>query len=220
MTLRQQECRTKNRLRGRSVKRQKRGRLIQAYANAAMLIGGAKFGQMGQVAGSAGGAMTKTGNARIDSSRAQNSEFSFGYNTTSSKANGGMIATMGGEYIMSPEAVRTHGVNFMTELNRGNAPGYASGGLVGSAPAAGGGGMVGGSTTNNVSISVNIDKNGKASADSSAASQQGGESAKDQQYEIDNNKELGQVLKAVVLQEMVKQQRPGGLLNRSTTGVG
>ncbi len=205
----------------KAVERKKRSNLIQAYANAAMLIGGAKFGQMGQVAGSAGGAITKTGNARLDSSRIQPSEYSsFGYNTTSSKANGGMIATMGGEYIMSPEAVRTHGINFMTELNRGNAPGYASGGLVGSAPAAGGGGMVGGSTTNNVSISVNIDKNGKASADSSAASQQGGESAKDQQYEIDNNKELGQVLKAVVLQEMVKQQRPGGLLNRSTTGVG
>ena len=205
----------------KAVERKKRSNLIQAYANAAMLIGGAKFGQMGQVAGSAGGAITKTGNARLDSSRIQPSEYSsFGYDTTSSKANGGMIATMGGEYIMSPEAVRTHGINFMTELNRGNAPGYASGGLVGSAPAAGGGGMVGGSTTNNVSISVNIDKNGKASADSSAASQQGGESAKDQQYEIDNNKELGQVLKAVVLQEMVKQQRPGGLLNRSTTGVG
>jgi len=134
------------------------------------------------------------------------------------KANGGMIATMGGEYIMSPEAVRTHGINFMTELNRGNVPGYASGGLVGSAPAAGGG-MIGGSTTNNVSISVNIDKNGKATADGSATSERGGPSEKDKQTEIDNNKELGQILKGVVLQEIVRQQRPGGLLNNNTTGL-
>ena len=214
----------------KAVKRQKRGRLIQAYANAAMLIGGAKFGQMGQVAGSAGAQALPAG---FDGPPAPGTEggtyapmkswgpMRDGYvgNQNSRYANGGMIATMGGEYIMSPEAVRTHGINFMTELNRGNAPGYASGGLVGSAPADSGS-VAGGNTTNNVSISVNIDKNGKASADSSAASQQGGESAKDQQYEIDNNKELGQVLKAVVLQEMVKQQRPGGLLNRSTTGVG
>jgi len=134
------------------------------------------------------------------------------------RANGGMIATMGGEYIMSPEAVRTHGINFMTELNRGNVPGYASGGLVGSAPAAGGG-MVGGSTTNNVSINVNIDKNGKATAEGSATSEQGGPSERDQQEEVKNNKELGEVLQGVVLQEIVRQQRPGGLLNRSTTGV-
>ena len=138
------------------------------------------------------------------------------------RANGGMIATMGGEYIMSPEAVRTHGINFMTELNRGNVPGYASGGLVGSAPAAGGGmvgGMVGGSTTNNVSINVNIDKNGKATAEGSATSEQGGPSERDQQQEVKNNKELGEVLQGVVLQEIVRQQRPGGLLNRGTTGV-
>ena len=205
-----------------------------------MLIGGAKFGQMGQVAGSAGTDLTNAADPMTSTGMPLSALESHG-NTQFSKpgmfsrignffkggskvlqpgkANGGMIATMGGEYIMSPEAVRTHGINFMTELNRGNAPGYASGGLVGSAPADSGS-VAGGNTTNNVSISVNIDKNGKASADSSAASQQGGESAKDQQYEIDNNKELGQVLKAVVLQEMVKQQRPGGLLNRSTTGVG
>ena len=237
----------------KAVKRQKRGRLIQAYANAAMLIGGAKFGQMGQVAASAGAQALPAGfngppapgteggtyapmkswgpmrdgyvgnlpDTPIGPGGVNTYPGSIGYmkNQNSRYANGGMIATMGGEYIMSPEAVRTHGINFMTELNRGNAPGYASGGLVGSAPADSGS-AAGGNTTNNVSISVNIDKNGKASADSSAASQQGGESAKDQQYEIDNNKELGQVLKAVVLQEMVKQQRPGGLLNRSTTGVG
>ena len=79
--------------------------------------------------------------------------------------------------------------------------------------------MIGGSTTNNVSISVNIDKNGKATADGSATSERGGPSEKDKQTEIDNNKELGQILKGVVLQEIVRQQRPGGLLNNNTTGL-
>ena len=79
--------------------------------------------------------------------------------------------------------------------------------------------MVGGSTTNNVSINVNIDKNGKATAEGSATSEQGGPSERDQQEEVKNNKELGEVLQGVVLQEIVRQQRPGGLLNRGTTGV-
>jgi len=127
-----------------------------------------------------------------------------------------MARVMGGEYIMSPEAVRTHGVGFMTELNRGNVPGYASGGLVGG----GGAGMVaGGAMTNNVNINVNIDKNGKATAESDATSGKSGPSERDQQEEVENNKELGKLLQGVVVQEIVKQQRPGGLLNRGTTGV-
>ena len=220
----------------KAVQRQKRGRLIQAYANAAMLIGGAhmmdKFaaantpatdftntadpmtstGMPQSALDSHGGTMNYTGFPAPDKLGSHGMPIGIG------RANGGMIATMGGEYIMSPEAVRTHGINFMTELNRGNVPGYASGGLVGSAPAAGGG-MVGGSTTNNVSINVNIDKNGKATAEGSATSEQGGPSERDQQEEVKNNKELGEVLQGVVLQEIVRQQRPGGLLNRSTTGV-
>ena len=213
----------------KAVKRQKRGRLIQAYANAAMLIGGAhmmdnmaaKDALAAQTGGLGSSDPARHGYApgydlsQMQTSAPQGAQaLHFG-----KRANGGMIATMGGEYIMSPEAVRTHGINFMTELNRGNVPGYASGGLVGSAPAAGGGGMVDGSTTNNVSINVNIDKNGKANADSSVTSQQGGPSERDQQEEIENNKEFGELLQGVVLQEIVKQQRPGGLLNRGTTGI-
>ena len=50
-----------------------------------------------------------------------------------SYANGGSTSgtpamVMGGEYIMSPETVRTYGTNFMHELNRGNVPSYAGGG--------------------------------------------------------------------------------------------
>tara|TARA_R100000315_G_C5235622_1_gene147600 strand:+ start:17 stop:4831 length:4815 start_codon:yes stop_codon:yes gene_type:complete len=211
----------------KAVERKKRGNLIQAYANAAMLIGGAhmmgKFAAAGNAAphlsGVTGEGAVAAADAANVASQIKATGSMYAGTNQGGKANGGIIATTGGEYMMSAEAVRTHGINFMTELNRGNVPGYASGGLVGSAPAASGGGMVGGSTTNNVSINVNIDKEGKATAEGSATSQQGGPSEKDQQAEINDNKELGEVLQGVVLQEIVRQQRPGGLLNRSTTGT-
>ena len=219
----------------KAVERNKRGNLISAYANAAMLIGGAhmmdKFAAANQATdftnladpmtstGMPQSALASHGGTMNYSSFPSDVLGSHGMPIGIGKANGGIIATTGGEYMMSAEAVRTHGINFMTELNRGNVPGYASGGLVGAAPAAGGGGMVGGSTTNNVSINVNIDKEGKATAEGSATSQQGGPSERDQQAEINDNKELGEVLQGVVVQEIVRQQRPGGLLNRITTGT-
>ncbi len=250
-----------------AVKKQKRGRLISAYMNAAMLIGGAKFmdsrnnpasasGGYGEVSGNPPEGFTPPYDPRLSYGPtpsayergfpvAHGDSFTRGgpkmpsvFNTPTGRstfqgldpmsqklinfgnpgnANGGMARVMGGEYIMSPEAVRTHGVGFMTELNRGNVPGYASGGLVGGG---GGGGMVaGGAMTNNVNINVNIDKNGKATADSDATSGKSGPSERDQQEEVENNKELGKLLQGVVVQEIVKQQRPGGLLNRGTTGV-
>ena len=260
-----------------AVKKQKRGRLISAYMNAAMLIGGAKFfgpkapgpdvagpgGRTFESFGGSGGEAyrlkdmgfanqgygTGTGSSLM-SGTAPSSWFNnpvtsspggldmlrgmgagigadTGYNRPVSldhpvfksppgNANGGLARVMGGEYVMSPEAVRTHGVGFMTELNRGNTPGYASGGLVGGG--AGGGMVAGGAMTNNVNINVNIDKNGEATADSQANSKSG-PSERDQQEEVENNKELGKLLQGVVVQEIVKQQRPGGLLNRGTTGV-
>jgi hypothetical protein len=36
-----------------------------------------------------------------------------------------------GEFVMSPEAVQKHGVGFMRDLNRGHAPGFRRGGLIG-----------------------------------------------------------------------------------------
>ena len=134
-------------------------------------------------------------------------------------ANGGLAKVMGGEYVMSPEAVRTYGTSFMGELNRGNVPGYANGGPVGGVSlgnqgtaAADAGSMMGGNTTNNVKISVNIDKAGKAEAQSDASSSPGGDTETDEMSEVENNKALGELLQTVVLEEIVKQQRPGGLL--------
>jgi hypothetical protein len=121
---------------------------------------------------------------------------------------------MGGEYVMSPEAVRTHGVNFMSELNRGNVPGGAGGGFF----MGGGGGAVSGSapTTNNVKININIDKSGKAEVGSSTEPlSDGGQDERDTNNEAQDNKNMAELLQGVVLSEIARQQRPGGLLQNA-----
>ena len=127
------------------------------------------------------------------------------------QANGGLARVMGGEYVMSPQAVRTHGVGFMTELNRGNVPGYADGGFVGGGPTL----NTGGNTTNNVKINVNIDKNGKPEVQSQATADTSGPSERGDQQEAQDNAKFGELLQNVVIEEIVKQQRPGGLLQGS-----
>ena len=237
-----------------AVKKQKKQRLIGAYMNAAMLIGGAK---MMQGASSAGpdviGPEGKTYSAfRGDGGtayRLSDTEFfkqgmpggghlpagtigsmNSTFNPFSMAprldiggdprggANGGMARVMGGEYIMSPETVRTYGPGFMQELNRGNVPSYAGGGPVGGASLGNQGASNGetpnsGNTTNNVKINVNVDKSGKADASVSAGPQGGsGDPEESDREEVENNKALGKLLQGVVLEELVKQQRPGGLL--------
>jgi hypothetical protein len=244
-----------------AVKKQKRSRLIGAYMNAAMLIGGAKLmggakpgpdvagpgGQTYSAFEGSGGTAYRLSDAETftRASRMASPLSSPGVVSTMQNlqafnpltagpasrleiggdpgggANGGMARVMGGEYIMSPETVRTYGTNFMSELNRGNVPGYANGGPVGGVSLGNQGGphgemLVGGNTTNNVKISVNIDKNGKTDASASAGtgtgSQEGDETERE---EVENHKSLGELLQGVVLEEIVKQQRPGGLLRRS-----
>ena len=123
---------------------------------------------------------------------------------------------MGGEYVMSPEAVRTHGVNFMSELNRGNVPGGAGGGFF--SGGVGGGGAMSGSapTTNNVKININIDKSGKSEVGASTETfADGGKDERDTNNEAQDNKAMAELLQGVVLSEITKQQRPGGLLQNS-----
>jgi hypothetical protein len=67
-----------------------------------------------------------------------------------------------------------------------------------------------------VRVNVNVDKSGKVEA---SAKSEDGDSKESDREEIENNKELGALLQTVVVQELVKQQRPGGLLNSSTTGT-
>ena len=182
-----------------------RGKAIASYVNAAMLVGGAYY--MGEGPG------TKAGG---------------GFGTMFDGAAGGAIPRfagggkvspamlMGGEYVMSPDAVRTHGVGFMSELNRGNIPGGAGGGFF----MGGGGGMLGGGTTNtnNVKININVDKSGRAEVGSSVDSSRVGtadssvQDERDTNNEIEKNKAMGELLQGVVLHEIQKQQRPGGML--------
>ena len=214
-----------------AVKDQKKSRLIGAYMNAAMLIGGAKL--FGGGAGTAGGEemmgppdhLAPQGKGipyRSGYTPHAPGDIGFMENQDSLYANGGrtngsLARVMGGEYVMSPQAVRTHGVDFMTELNRGNVPRYASGGLVGNqtggVATGGSGSAMSGNMTNNVKINVNIDKSGKAEASATAGSQSGSESAREESEDVQNNADLGKALQSVVIDELIKQQRPGGLLH-------
>ena len=197
-----------------AVKRQKKQRLIGSYMNAAMMIGGAKFMTGGTPSGAEGGGIPGTiaSPDLIGPRRADNSFANGG------SASGSPAMVMGGEYIMSPETVRTHGANFMHELNRGNVPSYANGGPVGGTSAGNQGPhsetSIGGNTTNNVKISVNIDKTGKADASADTGSGGGGEREENEQ--ANQSKEFGKILQGVVLDEIVKQQRPGGLLQANS----
>ncbi len=57
----------------------------------------------------------------------------------------------------------------------------------------------GGATTNNVSVSVNMSKDGNAQTDTQADGQQGAD--------------LGKLLASAVQEELHKQKRPGGILS-------
>lgn len=229
-----------------AVKKQKKQRLIGAWMNAAMLIGGAKLfgGGAGADSAAAVPGATQTADyvgstgmpnwATADQMKIDNDIANMTGATSYYPANGGRIPTyagggntggngglakvMGGEYIMSPQAVRTHGVGFMTELNRGSVPGYASGGLVGGGSGGGSTLNTGGNMTNNVKINVNIDKSGKADVQSSASSDTSGPSEeRGDQQEAQNNAEFSELLSNMVVEEIVKQQRPGGLLQQGKT---
>lgn len=176
----------------------KRGRLISAYANAAMLIGGSywmnnRFG----VDDVSTPQVPATGPTDPMAALEKPKYAAFG----GSMGGSSPALLMGGEYVMSPDTVRTHGLGFMNELNRGNVPSYAGGGIVGGS----------GGSNNNVNISVNVDRRGNATVDSSASN----DAKESDQQEMQKNKEFGAALQTVVLQEIMKQQRPGGLLQNS-----
>ena len=113
----------------------------------------------------------------------------------------------GGEFVMGADTVRQHGLGFMGELNRGNMTGMANGGPVGGVVS---GGV--GSVNNNVSVNVNIDKRGNADVSASPETSTDNTGSENSTAEAQKNKELGVALQTVVLQEIMKQQRPGGLL--------
>ena len=206
--------------------KQKRQRLIGAYMNAAMLMGGSylmgKTGPMtSELTGASVSAQGRKGfNALSASQRGGMSAKEWldaGVNINDSglpdMAAGGSVRgtspamLTGGEFVMGADTVRQYGLGFMGELNRGNVSGMAGGGPVGGVA---GGGV--GSVNNNVSINVNIDKRGNADVSSSPETSTDNTSSENSTAEAQRNKDLGVALKTVVLQEIMKQQRPGGLL--------
>ena len=133
-------------------------------------------------------------------------------------ARGGSPALVqGGEYIMSPQTTAKYGTGFMAELNRGRMPGFNMGGAVGG----GGGGLAaGGITTNNVNLAINIDKGGKSSVQSESSSGSGQDKEREDKSEVERQKKMGEAIRGVVLKEIERQQRPGGLLRDNASYAG
>ena len=192
------------------IKKKKRARLMNAYMSAGLRIGagfiGGNFGpQASSTAAVEGG--TGSGALTINPAKAGSNVPEF------PMARGGSPALlMGGEYVMSPRTTAKYGTGFMAELNRGKVPGYAQGGMVGG----GGGGAAGGITTNNVNLSINIDKTGNAQVDTQEQdSKSGGQDTEHQ--EAEKSKQFADAIRSAVQKEITKQQRPGGLLRDGAT---
>jgi hypothetical protein len=199
-----------------NIKRQKRQRLTNAYMSAAMRIGVAAIpapvsgtggltgaGEVGTAG--AGGGFGGGGGLGMGGSSA---------GPTMTAARGGSPAlVMGGEYVMSPRTVSKYGTGFMSQLNQGRLPSFQSGGPVG-----GGAAMAAGITTNNVSLSVNIDKSGGATAETGKGSRDRTKNdERGDAEEAQSSKEFAEAIRGAVLKEITKQQRPGGLLRDGAT---
>ena len=194
------------------VKDQKSARLRKAYIGAAINIGAGAIMQRMQT------------NAIIDKgvSDATTGAVPIGnpYGVQTSNiaisARGGSPALVqGGEYIMSPRTTAKYGTGFMAELNRGRMPGFNMGGLVG-----GGGGAGGGITTNNVNLAINVDKSGQTSVQTEQTSGGGKDKEREDKSEIERQKKMGEAIRGVVLKEIERQQRPGGLLRDNASYSG
>ena len=104
------------------------------------------------------------------------------------------------EFVMTSRTVDHYGVGFMNALNQRRFPKFANGGHVGGKSDSYDGLFSGGgaSTNNEVSITINIDKNGNESVTAEQKAEQG--------------KELALAIQANVLEVLRKQCRPGGML--------
>lgn len=104
------------------------------------------------------------------------------------------------EFVMTSRTVDHYGVGFMNALNQRRFPKFANGGHVGGKSDSYDGLFSGGgaSTNNEVSITINIDKNGNESVTAEQKAAQG--------------KELALAIQENVLEVLRKQRRPGGML--------
>ena len=196
-----------------AVKAKKKARLTNAYISAAMRIGtgaiGANFGPTagGAASGAEGGGIRETiASPHLIGPRRADGSFARG---------GSPAMVMGGEYIMSPQTTAKYGTGFMGELNRGRLPGYQDGGFVGGAAMA-----AGGITTNNVSLSISVGKDGKTNVDSDSKSSQDSNSEREDKEDVEKSKQFGDAIRSAVLKEIQRQQRPGGMLRDGASYAG
>jgi len=192
-----------------AVKDQKRSRRNQAYISAVMTIGA------GALHSKAEGETFGGGPSRTESNPMGGKAWE-GKPVEKGARGGSPALVMGGEYIMSPQTTAKYGTGFMAELNRGRMPGYNMGGLVGGQGGAGGSSV----TTNNLNLAINIDKGGKTQVQSESQSGQGENSERGDEKEVEKQKKLGEAIRGVVLKEIERQQRPGGLLRDNATYAG
>jgi hypothetical protein len=141
---------------------------------------------------------------------------------------------MGGEFVVNKNAVKRYGSNFFEKLNRGQVKGYAEGGQVGNQVLGGNGPSLtldsltkaitdlqssienqntsSGGDTNNITISINMESDGKTTESS------------DEDNQTNNNgpgvgkdmREFTDLIKSNVITTIIEQKRPGGLLSKTS----
>jgi len=194
------------------IKRQKRTRLANAYIGAALRVGAGFLPNIGGSGTAAVEGGTGSGALTVNPAKSGSSVPEF------PMARGGSPALlMGGEYVMSERATAKYGTGFMAEVNRGRVPEsvkFSQGGLVGGG---GGGGMAAGLTTNNVNLSINIDKSGDTQVETQESSSIGQDK---ESQEVENSKKFADAIRAAVQKEITHQQRPGGLLRDGASYAG
>ena len=212
------------------IERQKKGRLYNAYLSAALRVGAGALSKAAPTPAPAGGGAARPqipssqygSHYGTDAGAVETGDVWPDYSFRGSAdpwggavggyvpgfASGGPARVMGGEYIMSAGATAHHGTAFMSQLNRGRLPGFQEGGLVGGSAA-----MAAGITTNNVNLSINIDKSGGAEV---TAEKSGRDRSKNDERstseEAEDSKKLAEGIRNAVIKEIITQQRPGGLL--------
>lgn len=165
--------------------------IAQALADPTALTPAQKFANMASVA-AAGANLV----AQISS---------VGFATGGYTGDGGKYTPAGivhkGEYVITKEATSRIGLDYLNYLNYGRR-GFASGGgvAVPRVPAVNHSFANSGETTNHVSISVHIDKDGNTNTSVEQQAQQG--------------KQLGNLIQAKVLEVLAKERRVGGMLAR------
>ena len=215
------------------IERQKKGRLYNAYLSAALRVGaGALSGAGNTTPTSTGGGGDPSGWGGYGAGAGSTSAGTYptrtplwgGTDAGSASggyipgfASGGPARVMGGEYIMSAGATAQHGTAFMSQLNRGRLPGFQEGGLVGG----GGAAMAAGITTNNVNLSINIDKAGGAEVSTEKSGKDRNKNdERSTSEEAEDSKKLAEGIRNAVLKEIITQQRPGGLLRDGASASG